>query len=87
MLDQEYWFSAFAWSIFDYANYMYIHDSDAHDFLDQKAYVTPSNQITNLEQLRYYSDLQLWGWYGTYSESITDMFDSVALLLTVLLAR
>lgn len=70
VLGEEYWMSAYAWSIFDYVNYLYIHDSDAHDFLDQEVFVNPSNHITNIEQLRYYADLQLWGWYGTYEKEL-----------------
>ena len=60
--EASYTSSYFASYIYDYANYMDVHDTSAANFLSQKT----SSGISNLQQLKLYSDQQLNGWLGKY---------------------
>lgn len=60
ILDEGNWNSYYAAWIYDYANYMNIHNAESAAFLRQKT----SDGISYLQQLKLYSDQQLLGHYG-----------------------
>lgn len=63
---EEYTNSYYANYVYDYANYMDVHDSSAASFLSQKT----STGISNLQQLKLYSDQQLNAWLGECKKAI-----------------